>query len=192
MVGALHQALADHLPLRLDFYEDYLRPTRVREGRVGAASFLAALSFLRREDAEWDPIMARAGRSAAEWVFDGLPRVQRIWFRRLPASWRLRLALRLTRELVADSMPPSRATVTLTRGTGVLEIEGSAFCDAREKAAAPRCRLYGAALERFGELLDVGVRVGWDGCRAMGHPRCSLRFEVPGMERIETAREAHR
>jgi hypothetical protein len=190
VVGALHQALVDHLPLRIEFYEGYLRPMRLREGRVGAASFLAALSFLRREGDEWEAVMARAGRIAAEWTFDGLPNLQRYWVRRLPASWRARRALRLARELVAETIPASHATGTLSHGLGVLEIQGSAFCDARERARAPRCRFYGAALERFCGLLDMEVRVDWDGCRAMGHRSCSLHFRVPGLAPAAPARKA--
>ena len=54
VVASLHQALADHLPTRLEFYESYLRPLRMRAGAVGVASFSAALSFLKHEDAAWD------------------------------------------------------------------------------------------------------------------------------------------
>jgi hypothetical protein len=179
VVGALHQALSDQLPLRLDFYEEYLRPMRLREGRIGAASFLAALSFLRREGSAWEPVMVRAGRHAADWVFDGLSPLQRAWRRHLPVGWRFRTAVRLVRDLVVDTMPRSGAKFVIHRRRGRLDIRGSAFCDVRERATSPMCRFYGAALERFCELLDVDVRIMWEGCRAMGDDHCALLFQIP-------------
>jgi hypothetical protein len=178
VVGALHQSLSDHLPLRLDFYEEYLRPMRLREGRIGAASFLAALSFLRLEGSAWDPVMVRAGRHAADWVFDGLSPVQRTWYRHLPARWRFRNGVHLARDLVVDTMPKSRARLSIRRRHGRLEIRGSPFCEVRERVSSPMCRFYAAALERFCELLDVDIRVKWEGCRAMGDDHCALIFQA--------------
>jgi hypothetical protein len=180
VVGALHQALADHLPLRLEFYEDYLRPMRLREGRVGAASFLAALSFLRREDGEWERVMMRAGHHAAEWIFDSFSGWQQALYRRVPIAWRVKHALRLVRDLISETMPDSRATFAFRRGHGRLVIHGSAFCDVRERTPAPMCRFYGATLERLSELLNVSVRLSWEGCRAMGEPSCVLMLAVTG------------
>ena len=52
LVASLHQAIAESIPLRLEFYENWLKPLGLlQQGRViGAASFSAALSFLRREE----------------------------------------------------------------------------------------------------------------------------------------------
>jgi hypothetical protein len=52
VVASLHQAIAERLPLKLEFYENWLKPLGLlKEGRtIGVASFNAALSFLRRED----------------------------------------------------------------------------------------------------------------------------------------------
>jgi bacteriochlorophyll 4-vinyl reductase len=179
VVASLHQALADCLPLRLEIYEDYLRPVRLREGRVGAASFLAALSFLRREEDAWAPVMARAGRHAADWEFASLSAARRVLYRRLPVSLRLRAALRLARSLVADTTPASRAKARVSGGTGRLEIERSAFCDVREPTAAPLCHFYRAAVERLTELLAIDAQVTWHGCRAMGGEVCNLEVWVP-------------
>jgi bacteriochlorophyll 4-vinyl reductase len=176
VVASLHQALADCLPLRLEFYEDYLRPMRLREGRVGAASFLAALSFLRRDGEAWAPVMAKAGRHAADWELAAMSPLRRAWYRRLPAPLRLRAVLRLAKALVADTMPASRATSSVSAGTGRLEIVQSAFCDVREPAPAPLCHFYLAALERLAELLAVDARVTWHACRAMGAAACNLEI----------------
>jgi hypothetical protein len=185
VVAALHQALGDQLPLRLEFYEHYLRPMRLREGNVGAASFLAALSFLRHEDDAWEPVMTGAGRLAADWTFASMTRVRRGWYRRLPARWRARIALRLSRDLAADTVPGSRARVVSARGGSRLQITGSAFCDVRETSETPMCGFYGAVVERFCERLDVAGCVRWQACRAMGQPACVLELVL----RPEPARE---
>ena len=179
VVASLHQALADCLPLRLEFYEDYLRPVRLREGRVGAASFLAALSFLRREDEAWGPVMEKAGRHAADWEFDALSALRRAWYRRLPGALRLRAVLRIARTLVKDTAPDSRARSRVSNRTGRLEIVQSAFCDVREPTSAPLCHFYRAAVERLAELLAVDVHVSWNGCRAMGDDMCRLEASTP-------------
>ena len=52
LVASLHQAIAESLPLRLEFYENWLKPLGLlkRGQAIGLASFNAALSFLRREE----------------------------------------------------------------------------------------------------------------------------------------------
>lgn len=178
VVASLHQALSDCLPLRLEFYEDYLRPTRLREGRVGAASFLAALSFLRREDEAWAPVMTRAGRHAAEWEFMSLSALRRAWYRRLPLTLRVRAVLRLARALVSHTAPATRATSRVSGDAGRLEIVQSAFCDVRERTPAPLCHFYLAAVERLAELVAIDARVTWHGCRAMGSETCALEISA--------------
>ena len=37
LVASLHQAIADLLPTRLEFYEAWLTPGGLREGRIGLA-----------------------------------------------------------------------------------------------------------------------------------------------------------
>src|SRR4026207_1139194 len=37
LVASLHQAIADLLPTRLEFYEAWLNPTGLRDGRIGPA-----------------------------------------------------------------------------------------------------------------------------------------------------------
>ena len=176
VVASVHQALSDHLPLRLDFYEDYLRPMRLREGRIGAASFLAALSFLRREDDAWEPVMRRAGRHAAEWEFTDLSRLRRALYRALPAGWRLRVLLKLARGLVARTSPATRGRTALVNGTGVIDIRHSPFCEVRDRAPQPLCGFYAAAFERLAELLELDGRVTAAGCQAMGRDHCRWEY----------------
>ena len=49
LVASLHQGIADLLPTRLEFYEGWLNPAGLREGRIGLAPLAAVLSFLRQE-----------------------------------------------------------------------------------------------------------------------------------------------
>jgi len=178
VAAALHQALADTLPLRLDYYEGWLRPWHLREGRVTQASFNAVLSFLRLEGDAWEPVMALAGRYAADWTFESLSGVRRLTLPRLPARLRLRAVLRLTARLVSETAPQSRATMALAIGGGQLDIGNSAFCDVRQPAVGPLCGFYVSALARFCELVSLDARVSPEACRAMGEPRCLVVASV--------------
>lgn len=180
IAAALHQALADRLPMRLEFYENWLDPMRLRAGTVGRAAFLAVLSFLRQEDGrEYGPLVRLAGRYAAEWTYATSSRWSRLWRRRLPLARRARLALDFTRQLVEITSGASGGTVQWRRGTGVLEVRGSVFCDVRTPRAEPLCDFYVGALERYAELLDVGFASRVEACRAMGSETCRIRL-APG------------
>ena len=60
LVASLHQAIADLLPTRLEFYEGWLNPAGLRDGRIGLASVAAVLSFLRLEGEAYRLVAARA------------------------------------------------------------------------------------------------------------------------------------
>ena len=49
LVASLHQGIADILPTRLAFYENWLNAEGLREGTIGLAPLYAVLSFLRQE-----------------------------------------------------------------------------------------------------------------------------------------------
>ena len=61
LVASLHQAIAEVLPNRLEFYENWLSTAGLREGTIGLAPLSAVLSFLRREGEAYNQITARAG-----------------------------------------------------------------------------------------------------------------------------------
>ncbi len=61
LVASLHQAIADILPTRLGFYENWLNAEGLREGTIGLAPLYAVLSFLRQEGDAYEIITARAG-----------------------------------------------------------------------------------------------------------------------------------
>ena len=68
LVASLHQGIADVLPMRLTFYEEWLNAEGLRVGTIGAAAVFAVLSFLRQEGEAYEVITARAGQYAAEWM----------------------------------------------------------------------------------------------------------------------------
>ena len=179
VVASLHEALAHQLPLRLEFYETYLRPMGMRAGTIGIASFAAALSFLRREHGAYDPVTREAGRLAAEWSFEELPALRRLFWARMPSGLRQRAGLRLTARLVDTTVRGARGKVVGKRRAPRLAITGSPFCDVRHRGERPLCGFYAAALERFCELLDVPSDVAIDACHAGGASQCE--FDVrPG------------
>ena len=49
LVASLHQGISDLMPTRLEFYENWLHATGMRDGRIGLAPLAAVLSFLRQE-----------------------------------------------------------------------------------------------------------------------------------------------
>src|SRR3954468_2338002 len=95
LVASLHQGIADILPTRLAFYENWLNAEGLREGTIGLAPLYAVLSFLRQEGDAYQLITTRAGEYAAEWTAQSMPAVQRGLIARSPTWMRNRLLLRL-------------------------------------------------------------------------------------------------
>jgi predicted hydrocarbon binding protein len=172
--AALHESVAAHLPFRVEFYEHWLQPPRLRAGTVGMASFLAVLSFLRQEGESYSLIVEDAGRHAAEWMFLDVSALTRARWRWMPRGLRVRKAMRLARRLVTESAPRTRGRIRWQRPQATLQVDNSAFCDVRTHVAMPLCGFYTAAVTRFCELLAVGADVSTASCRAMGAPCCAI------------------
>src|SRR5580765_5668612 len=103
LVASLHQAIADILPTRLAFYENWLHAEGLREGTIGLAPLYAVLSFLRQEGDAYQLITTRAGEYAAEWTVQSMRPLQRSIIKASPAWLRHRVLLRMGRALVRDS-----------------------------------------------------------------------------------------
>src|SRR5437762_6748325 len=103
LVASLHQGIADILPNRLAFYENWLNAEGLREGTIGLAPLFAVLSFLRLEGEAYQMITTRAGEYAAEWTVESMPSMRRAFIRAAPNWLRVRLLLRLARQLVRDT-----------------------------------------------------------------------------------------
>ena len=103
LVASLHQSISDLLPTRLEFYESWLNPSGLRDGRIGLAPLAAVLSFLRQEGDSYRLIAARAGEYTAEWTVADLPAFQRTMIRAAPSPVRLRLAMGVARRMVRST-----------------------------------------------------------------------------------------
>lgn len=173
-MASLHQGIADQLPERQEFYENWFTSAGLRQGTIGVAALAAVLSFLRREEAAYDPVNRRAGEYAAEWTVDALSPMRRRLIRALPRGPRTRLALRIARNLVHASSADSRARVRVRRGSAEVVIRRSIFCGVREPAATPLCGFYAAAVVKVLSRFDVPSVARVSECRSMGERSCRI------------------
>ena len=168
LVASLHQAIADVLPMRLEFYENWLNASGLREGTIGLAPLSAVLSFLRSEGDAYNSITGRAGQYAADWTVSNMSALERRMLRALPATLRARVALRTAGSLVRATYPGSRAIVRMRRGTASVDLRGSLFCEVREASQLPLCGFYAAAIARVLEHFGLRADARVDECRASG------------------------
>lgn len=180
-MASLHQGIADLLPTRLEFYESWLNPAGLRDGRIGLAPLAAVLSFLRLEGEPYNLVAGRAGEYTAEWTVADLPAVQRTLIRAAPNAIRARLVLRVIRQMIRNTYRGSRAIVRWRRGAGQIDIRGSIFCEVREHVADPLCEFYAAAIRRVLYLFNLEVEVGITQCRATGAAHCLMSITVRPM-----------
>jgi bacteriochlorophyll 4-vinyl reductase len=181
LVASLHQAIADILPTRLEFYENWLNVSGLREGTIGLAPLSAVLSFLRSEGEAYSLITARAGEYAADWTVSSMPGLERRLLRALPGPLRARAALRTARSLVRATYPGSRAIVRMKRGTASVDLRGSLFCEVREASVEPLCGFYASAIGGVLKLFDVTADARVNECRASGAARgCRLSVTLSG------------
>jgi bacteriochlorophyll 4-vinyl reductase len=179
LVASLHQGIAEVLPTRLDFYESWLNPAGLRDGRIGLAPMAAVLSFLRQEGDPYRDIARRAGDYTAEWMVLAMRPFERRFIGMLPRRVRLWYVLRLARRLVRQTYSGSRAIVRWRSGAaGAVDLRGSLFCQVREPSAQPLCEFYAAAFSRLMQQFDLDVDVHTEGCRATGASRCLLALAM--------------
>jgi hypothetical protein len=188
LVASLHQAIADQLPNRLEFYENWLNVTGLREGTIGLAPLSAVLSFLRTEGDAYDVITARAGHYAADWTVSNISALERRVILALPTGFRARAGLRTARGLVRATYPGSRAIVKVKRSTASIDLRGSLFCEVRETSILPLCGFYASAIGRIMQLFAVDANARVNECRAAGGRKgCLLSVVVNGASAQESA-----
>jgi bacteriochlorophyll 4-vinyl reductase len=187
LVASLHQGIADILPTRLGFYENWLNAEGLREGTIGVAPFYAVLSFLRQEGEAYNTITTRAGTYAAEWTVESMPQLQRAFVKAAPAWLRKRLLLRLASGLVRMSFQRSRASARVRRGTARIDVRESIFCSVREPVDHPLCGFYAAAFTRLLALFDLDHRAEVVACRGTGQPSCVLTIALANGARTHRA-----
>ena len=178
LVASLHQAIADLIPQRLEFYENWLSPSGLRDGRIGLAPLAAVLSFLRQEGEPYRLVADRAGVYAAEWSVAALAPLRRRFITVLPPWLRMRLVLRLARRIVRESYGGSRALVRWRSGRGKVDIRGSLFCGVREQVESPLCDFYAALIRRLLTLFGLSGDIVTETCRATGASTCLLTVVV--------------
>jgi bacteriochlorophyll 4-vinyl reductase len=190
LVASLHQAIADVLPDRLEFYENWLNARGLRRGTVGLAAISAVLSFLRTEGSHYPEIMRRAGMHAADWTLLDVWAVRRRLAVSLPRALRARAAVKQAKRVARDSYAGSRVLTRVRRGTIHVDLRGSLFCEVREKSDAPLCGFYVALFERLLDRYNVRAEGTIDSCRGSGDRACQItvRFGdlVPESQAVST------
>ena len=159
LVASLHQGIADLLPTRLEFYEAWLNPAGLREGRIGLAPLAAVLSFLRQEGEAYRLVAARAGEYSAEWMVAELPSFERRLVQR--HARRDPPAARRRGSRAGWSETPTAAAARVVRwrkGRGSVDLRGSIFCEVRDAVEEPLCDFYAAAIRRLMRLFDIRWR----------------------------------
>jgi len=161
LISSLHQGIADVSPTRLDFYEAWLSPSGMRDGRIGLAPLGAVLSFLHREEPPSnDRIATRAGVCAADWTYEGLSAFRRWYIGRLPLALRSRAALGLGKRLVLATVKQSKVKIRIKGSKAVVEIKSALCSQLREPSTVPMRGFYTAALQRLFAHCDVDADVG--------------------------------
>jgi hypothetical protein len=180
LVASLHQGIADLLPSRLEFYESWLNPRGLRDGRIGLAPLAAVLSFLRQEGEPYRLIVVRAGEYTAEWTVAELAPMRRALMRGAPRNLRLWMVSRVARQMVRRTYAGSRAIVRWRQGTGAFDIRGSIFCEVRDRVEDPLCEFYAAAVRKLMALFSLDAAVDITACRATGKEQCVLSVTLLG------------
>lgn len=190
LVASLHQGIADILPNRLSFYENWLNAEGLREGTIGLAPLYAVLSFLREEGEAYRIITTRAGEYAAEWTVLSMPPLKRACTTAAPAWLRRRLVLRLAGQIVRSSYSGSRAIARLKNRTANVDVRASIFCTVREPVREPLCGFYAAAFGRLLRLFNLPSRTEVVACRAKGEFTCLLKVALLNSPEVEQDAES--
>jgi predicted hydrocarbon binding protein len=178
LAACLHQAILETMPPRLEFYETWLHGEGLREGSIGRAPMTAVLGFLRTEGPEYDRVVTRAGRLAAEWTLATLPPLQRRFVSSMPRPLRARAALRVARGIIRDISSGTRATTRVRRQTARVDVADSLFCAVRERSATPLCGFYVAVLAETLTRLGVPAQGRVERCHAVDAGSCVITLEL--------------
>jgi hypothetical protein len=178
LAACLHQAILDVLPQRQDYYEEWLRPDGLREGKIGLGPITAVIGFLRTERDAYDRVMARAGHLAAEWTVDSLPSLRRKITHALPRWLRVRAAARISAGIVRDVLSTSEASARVRRRQIRLDVTDSLFCSVRDRQVMPLCAFYAAVTSGVLARLGLPSHARIDRCRAMAGGTCLIVTDI--------------
>lgn len=174
LVASLHQGIADLIPTRLDFYENWLSPEGFREGSIGPAPLTAVLSFLRQEGEAYFRVMERSGQYAADWTVEAMTPFRRATVHAMPQWVRRRVVLGVARRMVRETYQASRATSRLRKGVAQITVKGAVFCTVREPVAQPLCGYYSAAFARLLSWFHLHGQIETLACRGTGEGTCII------------------
>lgn len=178
LISSLHQGIADVSPSRLDFYENWLSPAGMRDGRIGLAPLGAVLSFVHREEPPSnEQIATRAGVCAADWTYQELSGLRRWYIHRLPLGLRSRAALSLAKRLILATVKQSKVNRQMRGATATIDIDSELCRQLREPATFPMRGFYAAALQQLCAQCNVDATVQFAGERSGG---LSLAVTVNG------------
>ena len=174
LVASLHQAVAECLPTRLEFYEHWLDTRKLRHESVGPAQLVAVFSFLRQEADAYERVVSRAARFAVDWTIESWPAAATGAVHALPRFFRRRVVMRLARRLLQRVGAVGRLVVRRRAGALEAELVDSVFCDVRAVTAGPLCAFHAAATARFFERFDLPTHVEIRRCRVTDGASCIL------------------
>ncbi|HEX5069393.1 MAG TPA: hypothetical protein VFV78_04190 [Vicinamibacterales bacterium] len=183
--ACLHQAIADVLPQRLEFYEEWLDPVGLRNGSIGLAPLSAVIGFLRTEGADYDAVVARAGQLAAQWSVESRPPYERRLGGALPVGLRWRFALRVARGIARDIVSTSTVAIKVRRGKATMRVQSSVFCSAREPQKDPLCGFYRALAVETLRAFHLVATARIDACRAVSGSICVISLEMASQGQVE-------
>jgi hypothetical protein len=189
LVASLHQGIADVVPARLAFYENWLTAEGLRDGTIGLAPLSAVLSFLRQEGPAYEQIMQRAGECASDWTVESMTGMRRATLNALPVWLRARMLLGLARKLVRSSYQRSRAVSSIRRGVASVDLHDSVFCTVREPVPSPLCVFYAAAVTELFRRFGLASVATVSSCRAMSGTNavCMLKMPLRSVESEQSA-----
>jgi bacteriochlorophyll 4-vinyl reductase len=179
LVASLHQGIADVLPTRLGFYENWLNAEGLRDGTIGVAPLSAVLSFLRQEGEPYDQIMRVAGEYAADWTVDSMAPVWRGTVAALPTRLRARLLLGVAGRIVRSSYHGSRVRASVRKSVARVEVRNSILCVVRDPVPQPLCRYYAAAYSRVLARFELPAVAAVSSCRATEPAGSSCTLTIP-------------
>ncbi len=182
LVASLHQGIADRLPDRLEFYENWLNPRGLRDGTIGLAPLHAVLSFLRTEGDDYARVTTdgrrvrgavggqRAVAAAALGRHHGCPDhcgdVSR-------SAWRGRWSRAPTPAAARICPCARRSAPSRSRA------RSSAAC--ATGCPTPLCQFHAAAIARVLTELGIPAQTTIVACQATGDGACRVEIDMSGV-----------
>lgn len=176
--ASLHQAIAELLPTRREFYEGWLNSSKLSRGTIGIGAVTAVQSFLRQEGASFPVVMARAGEYAGSWIVDEMPAVERGLVTALPLLVRKRMALRLAKRMLRRLHSSTQVHIRWEAGSALIRLCGSPLCGVDRRNGHPPCAFFASAVEAFLRGLGVSAEASVRRCRSSGSDSCLLAVVV--------------